>query len=55
MKNLTNKENQIAQVEVNPNFPEVANLLTNIPSGVGIGDMTYFVLALTVFYKVISK
>ena len=55
MNKSTNKENQIAQVEVNPNFPEVPDLPTNIPSGVGINGMTCFVLALTVFYKAISK
>lgn len=55
MKNLTNKENQIAQVEVNPNFPEVPDVSKDIPSGLGIDDMTCFVLALTVFYRAISK
>lgn len=55
MKNLTNKENQIAQIEVNPSFPEVPDVSKDIPSGVGIDGMTYFVLALTVFYKVVTK
>ena len=54
MNKSINKENQIAQVEVNPNFPEVPNL-PDIPSGVGIGDMTCFVLALTVFYKTLNS
>lgn len=54
MKNLTNKENQIAQVEVNPNFPEVPDL-PDVPSGLGIGNMTCFVLALTVFYKTLNS
>ncbi|MBW4536533.1 MAG: hypothetical protein KME09_21605 [Pleurocapsa minor HA4230-MV1] len=50
-----NKENLIAQVEVNPKLSEGQNPSIPIPGNTSVGDLTCFVLAISVFYKLLMK
>ena len=54
MYKLINKENPIAQVEVNPNLPETQKPLIPVPGDSGIYGVTCFAIAMCVFYKILK-